>query len=1741
MSFLNLGSLGNVWTSWGTGRSFDLLGDAWRNLSGSAKSYAAGIVNLWHGAWDDDGQFGTALGQFLSRPAPLGSTQTLRGLGSGVMGLIELPVIKQVAGTAMWAQNEFVKRPLTTMNLVQADAWTGRGSVISGQAWRTAYNMSDKVTVGQSYMFKTSAQSGVATRALGGQDTLTASIDPRDRAKQEQFYKNPWLKGVSGSIDFFVTAFMDPTIVLGKLGLAGKAKFLSKPMTAGAIRSGSVQAYVDSANYNKLHEFMANASSAEVAHQRVWASHRSGDKAAALLWGTAQDRQVYDHTFRALYGDVDSWAWLTANAPRVASVTGRTYANQTIARVANRAGQDAGATSMVNALGETETRAFVDAIANGRGAFGAARGSQIGQNLPRLTLTSKWRTNVHNKLTFGPAVFLGSPIYPVASRLRYIMPTARYTRFLDLNDAESVNAFRSSLERSPLPREELEGYVSQYGRATSAESRAQIAGSAEDAAFGRMAERHGFTTDEVQRALPEINRWRVGNRQVLASARRFMSNDAARLAEDYIRGGRAAEALNAQALSRDIQTAVERGDQPLSSLHLLDEDGNNVILPERFQVAVDRPVTISQMADLHIMQDWRVLDSALWWQRHGALGSASFKALESGKSLLDAVNTAWKLTALVRPGYVWRMLSDDVLRRSTLYGAFPVAMATSRGVANSARNWAARYGTVGERRSAVQAARGLNRTDVPRTAIVQSAMPSTNLAEDIPGVGRVYGSHEAALADGVRSVDDYLRQVSEGAANGTLPQWLAMTHQGYLDGCLSASQYRNIVVDQALRSQGRAAYAEPAWQAAFADELERLHVTRPQGQPGVNAIVDPFTGATPTRVGVADYSLTGGASFVRGETGFDPEDVYNYIAAHRDELLMPRSILHAQVTPDGQMRLSVGTAGAHVTEPVRATGGHRIKFLGYESRTRNYRETGHERLSITTPQGPIVLEAAFDGASGARFRAQASSRGPREAWVDSMADTEYGRLVNATRGHVEVSPDAANYGESWERAVNLQLGNDPVARMFLDGKTVDDVLNWVRNTSEGRAYHGRMGPWQSRYVEQVQTVRALVDSYVPDVGNLRQRVLTREARYSDLEANVTRQDMPVVHGAALDVAIGGRWSNTIRKWADRTFKVLSDMPADKASRFPFFAERYRAHAEDIVRGAQAQYAAAGRVMPATELEHVQQLARTRALADVKKYLYDTSASQDVAAALRLAVPFASAAADSFYKWGVIVRQGGTIPPVLNLWKLWTTPDRNGLVVDEEGNVKHWSGTEFEWYSVNPKTSEQTRLPEGHAPKHEYIVFQLPSGLQPETASGAKMVSYINKDTFNTFLGLPTAGPLIAIPANEFALKIPELNDNVFVRKFILPFGPSADVWKTGVPANVRNAWELAFGSVDESTSTRGIAQAVLQTEYTRYVLGERSTPPTMAEVKEAASDLRGLQFLSQFMGMSTQLRSPYQPFIDYYHQLQAKDPENALARFYDEMGEEYRMLTASVSRNMLGLPASVATAKQQEKFRDLIAKFPDLASLIVGAEGAGEFSSAVYQAQLQQSIAPGSNKKVREILSLEESASDAERRYLWVKYGKLMDSIHADLAQRGLSSLNQKGARDLKKARDAFIDANMYWVDPQGARRASPWYEDFMSSDGAAMTDRLTSMAQLVQDKRLANRDDIRGLMDYLVARLDARAEMSARGFATLDSAKAARFRSQWDAYVFGLKDSNLSFASLYDRWLTTDNLSTDFLVGGSK
>ncbi len=949
--------------------------------------------------------------------------------------------------------------------------------------------------------------------------------------------------------------------------------------------------------------------------------------------------------------------------------------------------------------------------------------------------------------------------------------------------------------------------------------------------------------------------------------------------------------------------------------------------------------------------------------------------------------------------------------------------------------------------------------------------------------------------------------------------------------------------------------------AQWLDQLRTIHQAYRKSEtpyaPG-HLFVNPFDGRRPPDVTPDDFQIILHTNLVqpygvKGGIKVQATDaIERFVLDNLDEFLRPDTVLSMAVDPKGNVRLGVARVKQEklTVLGVKASARHRLKNFSKALFEGGILDSVHDNIVIKLGDGTTYeLDGAFVGEEGQNVQHRVSALGSGGTYNYLVGDVSNSRILDQEGGWGEVNPGQNGYEQSWERAVNAQLAGDPVAKMFLEGKSESDVIHWMERTALGRRYIRRAHYLGVNYVEHVSNIKAFVDEYVPFEDSkagrtLRAAVIERVATYDHLKA--VRPDLatqPPVHGASLKYALGkGAIFDMISRGVDGMQKLLSDLPTDKASRFPFFAEAYRRHLHELVRTADMSARKFGDdILEAEDLRRIEHQARERALYDTKYRLYDVAQMNDLARLSRLIVPFSSAIMDSYIKYGRIIRDNpGVILQGLYYWEMF---ERNDAVQDENGYVlrRDASGRD-RWYAKDPESGELTEVPAEMAGKHRYVQFRRPSAqahMVGKRYYGVNMepVFAVNKKSFNVFLDLPSTGPLVAIPANEFALDHPEFGESEVVRKFVLPFGPSVEAGRVYLPSNVRAAWEVFAG--EDGLKAEAQAKAIFQAELISYARGERRNPPSFAEVRDRAAMMKGLRFAATWITpVSFQVQSPYQPYLDAYRQLAAADPKSADEKFLAQYGDEFYAVAMTVTRNNAGINASLKSHQAFLRHKDLISQFPELAGLITAAEG-GPFAKSVYEAQKQTPLKLGSSEEIRQIMSLDESVQELEKRRVWDEYSKLMVSIRADMVDMGITSLRNRRAAELVKLRDAFIDKNKFWVDPSSGKTVlSPWYNDFTAVDHAAMDKRIMAMWTIIQDPDLQKRDDIRGLIDYLSLREKMQTLMKRRGVKTLSNRNAVDLRDQWDRTVHSMVDTNPEFAGLWSRWLSRDD-QLELPVGG--
>lgn len=740
------------------------------------------------------------------------------------------------------------------------------------------------------------------------------------------------------------------------------------------------------------------------------------------------------------------------------------------------------------------------------------------------------------------------------------------------------------------------------------------------------------------------------------------------------------------------------------------------------------------------------------------------------------------------------------------------------------------------------------------------------------------------------------------------------------------------------------------------------------------------------------------------------------------------------------------------------------------------------------------IEGAFGVPSDSAniYRHLASSRASFDRFFGKEEQGVLGRLRSGTGEWRSLTPTDDGYGQAWEHALNMQLGKDRMARQFLAGRTVDEVADWLRATPEGIAY-GRRLPYRAVNPRGwAGTVAEQVASYTRGSPELADLALRGKATAADLERLLPdAASRPIVHGEVLAQALGNSVvGQALSGIVEKGFRALGSAPSDVLSRQPFFDAMYQAEVGRLVDLIDTQ----GVPLSEDLIHQAERKAREYALGQTKDLLYDLAESSRLAEMLRFFMPFYSAWQEVITRWAGLAVEN---PAFIARGRLvWSAPDKAGLVTtDQNGN---------EYITV--------RVPDW--------VSDLP-GMRGLRTQGAVRFS---KQAFNLALqGTPGFGPVVQIPTNEIVKDRPDLEA---ATRFILPFGTTQDTTDLLLPATAKRAFSRAEG--EENRSYRNAMLRIYFDKVTDYQLGRRKTRPTYDEAHREADAFFNLRTVANFVSpASPSFTSPYQPYIDAYRNLRDADPEHADERFLDEYGPEYFALTQTLTRSKDGVPPTIEGWKARQKYRDLIEAAPELGGLIVGAEGAGAFSKAVYDAQLADRLRPGSALHQREPMSFEEAAAAPNMRLGWIEYGKAMDLIDAERIQRGLPNLQVKAARDLAEIK-AAITAKL-------SERYPEWADDRAQTDENKFKKRIAAMKVIATDPRLAQRPDIAGLGEYLHARDLLTAELASRakagGAKTLTARTNQDLAGVWGAITAALTERNVAFAALYHRWLEFDPL----------
>jgi hypothetical protein len=401
-------------------------------------------------------------------------------------------------------------------------------------------------------------------------------------------------------------------------------------------------------------------------------------------------------------------------------------------------------------------------------------------------------------------------------------------------------------------------------------------------------------------------------------------------------------------------------------------------------------------------------------------------------------------------------------------------------------------------------------------------------------------------------------------------------------------------------------------------------------------------------------------------------------------------------------------------------------------------------------------------------------------------------------------------------------------------------------------------------------------------------------------------------------------------------------------------------------------------------------------------------------------------------------------------------------------------------------------------------------------------------------GTPGFGPMVSIGMMPFVKAHPELEESL---KTVFPFGVPNSVTEALIPPNIRRA-TIAAGD-DDAAAYRNAFARIAITKMVKMQNGDigmvdmndpEARSKFLAEVDGEAKSFAGMRFVTGLLSpVPLQFDTPFQPMIDAYRKRRAQDPEGADEWFLDEYGEEFFALTQAFTKVNDGIPPTLKGEQARDKYVDLVERFPELGSLIIGTEGGGsavQFSSAAYAKQLSAPVRGGSADRRRVRLSPDDIAVQPSVRLGWIKFSRAMDTIEAIQSQRGLPNLFSKDGEDLRILRSLAITAL--------AKEHPDWYKEYSVRDEAKWDKRMTGMREIVKDERLSGRPDISGLKEYLTLRDSIVGFLQSREHHSLSATDNQDIRAVWETMVSRMKEKSLAFSDLYHRWLENDPVAPD-------
>lgn len=1718
---------------------WDRLGTLAQDTAGAITASPKFLWDVASAPWNDDEDFNGFANTFQTA-----GTKWAQAMIKPIADVAETPGIKQTLEKWDAFNREYIREPLTTGLLAATETGGDIGK---------AYEMAQDTSFGQAIV-------GGLGAVLPGQQAVDR-INFEDEAEVDKFFSTGAPRFWSGIGDTGIQIFGDVAIAGGKAAkLARESSLVTNKITNAQKAAKAINEIVEAVDpvtgvvnkYSKpLEDFTANGAEYAYNHPMI----RKSPMRDTIAYGLGQSTSTYDSalvlraglgdqraleelkTVRASIGNAmerqmgvldDYQEFLVKKADDPEGVAKLPHEDQLIVQNAQKELEDLRNNDAMFAsweqmaktpggvidrtVGARPMQAVDDFLAKGRSAKFVAGG----------TRAEAWQPTPFHRM------------YQVISWVGNERPAG----IVNLNEAESsaeVMAFVNRGHRlagdelysffpegADVPKEfkgvtdeRAAGMMANYYRATTPEDKARAISIIENAAFSAVAGKHGIDRDLANKIYQNYYRSRLS----------------------------AQESLRKNGF-------------------MIDEDGS----------VISAPVFESQTANYMPMMDLDLLDSLLKRHKLATKNKPLSVLYGVGNELtgaMDILQAMFKAGVLMRLGYTIRNGTEAQLRIAASVGSMASMRHLGPGLRNMAFNATdslsartvdrlslssgpatvestvrsltkvdseiselqAKYAEISEQYN--KELDEFNKFVPPEDPVFTSAKYTDEEVElldqgilperfgfNSPEYQKAAKAEAKRLADEHRAVidEDYLAKQEEAVSafglndrdiklletKGLIP--LNKVLAAYKAGRLNADELSAIVSTGRIEAASVDGLGSEAYQ--FFDEASLRGMAVRNGKSPQQYIEVPWRRET-----LDEYVNDGIAQFdLAYETGTIERLVNEYVDEANEWYSVNASPIYSPTTPNVQLESDMRVIEKLIDDKRSLADDYfaQLENLKKSESRGEKRKIGKGKWKVKSFTGE---DYDFNDALGGQFadihRANSSAENSFNTLVDDNSGLVSKSLTKV--GYGEVKPDAPNYYQAWAHALNYQFRNSAVAMKLMDNMDPAAVAKWLRSDEEGRIVAKRLGldPWEID--GHVAAVKGFVDSYIPSAG-LR-KTLVESTENAPITPDMLRgtyagtDGLPTVHGHILEENLNLGSVRNAKNIVNGIFRLIGSMPEDLLARHPLYVTMYRTELKrrvDMFEGLNK------RRLTTQEQADLMSVTHKVALRQLKNTLFTIDRKTNLSHYMRLISPFFSAFENTTKTWARIAYEK---PQTINRANLiFTSPNRAGIATDENGNP----------------------VPPEEASMDDYIWIEVPESLKKVPFIGKGLTSLtemgIQKKSLDVIfqgeaIHIPV-GPYVAVPISEMVKRKPELEKTL---SWAIPYGPERSAVRAFLPTWVKRQLTKEDGQSNQQYAN---TYALIWTteQHKRREMGQPAA--TAAEIEKMTDAYYNMRTVANLiLPFAPTFQTPYKFYIDQWRQYQEQFGMEAQTKFWQDYGDDFFEFTQSLSKNTTGSFASIGSVGNAKTHADLISELsvidPKLIGIVTNAGQAYDFSQAAYMWQQANTISPSSSEFYRTRKDPAEAAIDNQRSLGWIKYRQVMSQIDSEMQRRGLTNLQSKAAEDLASMKKQMV--------AQLGAENTAWYDDYLDTDGSKTNKVIRGLETIINNEKFMSQygdnPTFKSIAVYLEIRQATEQALAARESKSIDAKANADIKYAFEAAANQLKQQDIGFGDLYDRWLSYDSV----------